>query len=303
MVREIFENGILNPPIFPFIGLSNKFPLLVLSWIELPYHEGVERWIEEDPHIFAAFRSRHAEYNTLLILYHKDIKSHQEWREQVIAEKRFPLLHGSYPKSSTSFFSSQLLIKYEPNAPIYLLEEELRRRGYVLVDGYRLKDISFKISKLLAEGKCIRANESKLSKELGIHRKTVIRLISSLIENKWVSNPVCRFPSFFTPPGYILAICKMEIKSSKQEFVKDIRDDPHVTLAFDIKEGGYDILLFGAFKSLEEELEWEVKKGLYLSRSIGKVDIQYFSPKHFVNVNNTKVSLGILDENFMYFRA
>jgi len=302
-VKEIFENKVLNPPIFPFMGLYKEYPLLVLIWFELPYGEATEKWIKEDPHIFAAFRSRYSEYNTLLIVYHKDITSYQLWREQLVTGRKLPLINGSLPPSSTSFFSNQLMIKYDPNAPIYLLEEELRKKGSVLLNGYKLDKLSCQIVKLLAKGKCIKINENKLSKELGVNRKTIIKRTQELIKEGWISTPVCRFPNFFTPPNYILAICKLEIKFDKQKFIQSIRNDPHITLAFDIKEGRYDALLFGAFRNLEEELEWEVKQGLYLPKSIGQVDIQYFSPKSAVNINQIKVSLGIIDEKYLHFRT
>lgn len=94
-----------------------------------------------------------------------------------------------------------------------------------------------------------------------------------------------------------------EVRSNKQKFIQNIRNDPHITLAFDVKEGRYNILLFGAFRNLEEELEWEIKQGLFLPKSIGHVDIQYFSPKSIVNISQTNVSLGMIDEKYMYFRT
>lgn len=302
-VEEIFENKVIDPPFFPFIGLYKEYPLLVLKWIDLPYEEKAEKWIEEDPHIFAAFRSRYSEYNTLLILYHKDITSYQLWREQIAAENKIPLVDGSHPPSSASFFSNQLMIKYDPNAPVHLVEEELRKKGYAFLNGYKLDKLSFQIIKLLVKGKCIKINENKLSKELGVHRKTIIKRTQDLIKERWISNPTCRFPNFFTPLNYILAICKLEIKSSKQELIQNVRNDPHVTLAFDIKEKEFNILLFGTFRNLEEELNWEVMYGLYLPMRIGKVDIQYFAPGSVFNIGERKVSLGILDEKYMYFRT
>ena len=302
-VKGIFENRVLNQPIFPYMGLYKEYPLLVMIWAELPYEEKIERWFKEDPHIFAAFRSRYSDYNTLIIAYHKDTTSYQSWLEQLVKERKIPLINGSILQSSASFFSNQLIIKYDPGEPVYLLEEEIRKRGYIEMDEYRLDRLSFQIVKLLAKGKCVKINENKLSSELGVNRKTIIKRTRQLIKEGWLSTPACRFPNFFTPPNYILTICKLEIKSDKQKFIQNIRDDPHITLAFDSKEGRYDILLFGAFKNLEEELEWEIKQGLFFPKSIGQVDIQYFSLKSIVNISQTKVSLGIIDEKHMHFRT
>jgi len=302
-VKGLFENRVLNPPIFPYMGLYKEYPLLVLIWAEFPYEEDVEKWFKEDPHIFAAFRSRYLDYNTLLIAYHKDITSYQSWREQLVVQRKIPLVNDSMPQSSTSFFSNQLIIKYDPGDPVYLLEQEIREKGCVVLGEHKLDKLSFQIVKLLAKGKCIKINEKKLSNELGVSRKTVVNRTRELIKEGWLSTPCCRFPSFFTPPNYILAVCKLEIRSYKQEFIQNVRSDPHITLAFDIKEGRYDVLLFGAFKNLEEELEWEIKQGLFLPKSIGQVDIQYFSPKSIVIINQLKISLGILDEKYMHFRT
>ncbi|UCE29166.1 MAG: Lrp/AsnC family transcriptional regulator [Candidatus Bathyarchaeota archaeon] len=302
-VEEIFENNVLNPPNFPFVGLFKEYPLLTLVWAELPYEEKVEKWFREDPNIFAAFRSRFSEYNTLLILYHKDITSYQLWREQLVTEQRIPLEDSSLQRSSTSFFSNQLRIKYDPNASVHLLEEEMRRKGHVSLGEYEVDKLSFRIIRLLAGGKCIKINENRLAKELGANRKTIIKRTQELMREGWISTPVCRFPNFFTPLNYILTIFKLDVRSGKQRFVQNIRNDPHITLAFDVREGKYNILLFGTFRDLEEELEWEIKQGLFLPRSIGHVDIQYFSPRSIVNVSQKSVSLGIIDRKYVYFRT
>jgi len=302
-VKNIFKNMVLTPPFFPFLGLIKEYALLVLIWIQLPYTQEVENWFKEDPHIFAALRSRYAEYNTLLVAYHKDITSYQLWREQLVTEQKVPLINGSLPPSSTSFFSNQLIIKYDPNASVYLLEEEIRKKGHIQFGEYELDKLSFQIVGLLTRGKCIKINETRLAKELGVNRKTIIKRTEELMRERWLSTPVCRFPSFFTPPAYVLTICKLEVKSDKQRFIQSIRNDPHVTLAFNVEEGGYNLLLFGAFKNLEEELEWEIKQGLFLPNSIGHVEIQYFSTKSIIKIGQTNVSLGIIDEKYMCFRT
>ncbi len=301
-VEEIFKEGLLSLPTFPYAGLHKEYPLLVLVWSQLPYNESVETWFGDDPHIFAAFRSRFSEYNTLLILYHKDITSYQLWREQLAVEHKLPLIDGNLPPSSSSFFSNQLIVKYDPNAPLHLIEDDFRRTGFASMDGKKVDSLSMDIIKLLARGKCIKINERKLSEDLGISRKTVIKNTKELLKERWIAPPICRFPNFFTPPGYILAICKMEIKEPKQKFIQNIRNDPHVTLAFNIKEGRYNILLFGAFQNLTQELEWEIEQGLYHPDIFGYVDIQYFSPKSAVDISQTRVSLGLIDQKYAHFK-
>lgn len=301
-VEEIFKNKVLTRPYFPFAGLSKEYPLLVLTEADLPYDDNVEKWFREDPHIFAAVRSRYSEFNTLLILYHKDITSYQLWREKLTVEGKIPLIDGSLPRSSTSFYSNELIIKYDPNAPIHLMEEELKNKGEIMLNGYRLDRLSFQIVKLLAEGKCIKLNENQLSKELGLHRRTIVKKTQKFIDEEWISTPLCRFPSFYTPPDYIMAVCKFEVKSDKQAFIQNLRMDPHVTIALHTNNDEYNILFFAAFRNLDEELKWEIHNAVRFPKAIGKVDIHFFSPSNVVETSQRRVYLGIKDENYMYFR-
>lgn len=302
-VQEIFEHKVLGQPFFPFVRLFREYPLLVLTETNLPYEDDVLTWFRDDPHIFAAFRSRYSEHNTLLILYHRDITAYELWREKLIVERKFPSVAANLGHSSTSFHSNQLMIKYEPNAPVYLMEEELKTRGEILTNSYRVDKLSFQIIKLLAEGKCIKLNESQLSKQLGLHRATVVRKTQEFIDQEWISNPVCRFPGFFTPPNYVLGICKLEIKSDRQAFIQALRNDPHVTMALNTSQDQYNILLFAAFRNLDEELLWEVRNDLKFRKAIGKVDIHFYSLTNVADTSQKRVYLGLKDEKYMYFRA
>ena len=301
--QELFENGVLERPFFPFVRLFREYPLLVLTETNLPHDDEILKWFREDPHIFAALRSRHSRYNTLLILYHKDITSYELWREKLAVDGKFPLVAANLGCSSTSFHSNQLMIKYEPNAPVYLMEEELKTKGEVLTNGYKLDRLSFQIVKLLTEGKCIKLNESQLSKQLGLHRGTVVRKTQEFIDEEWISNPVCRFPSFFTPPNYVLGICKLELKSDRQAFIQALRKDPHVTMALNTSQDEYNILLFAAFRNLDEELGWEVQNDMRFHKAIGKVSVHFYSLTNIPDMFQRRIYLGIIDENFMYFRT
>jgi hypothetical protein len=302
-VQELFDYDVLEKPFFPFVRLFKEYPLLVLTETHLPYDDEVLKWFREDPHIFAALRSRHSRYNTMLILYHKDITSYELWREKLGVDGKYPIVASNLGLSLTSFHSNQLMIKYEPNSPVYLLEEELKTRGEVLAaNGYKLDKLGLQIVKLLTEGKCIKLNERQLSKELGLNRGTIVRKTQELIDEEWISNPVCRFPNFFTPPNYVLGICRLELRSDKQAFIQALRKDPHVTIALNSSQDEYNILLFAAFKNLDEELKWEVQNDMKFHKSIGKVSVHFYSVTHFPDAQG-RIYLGILDENFMYFRA
>lgn len=302
-VQQLFDSGVLEKPFFPFVRLFKEYPLLVLTEAHFPYDDEVLKWFREDPHIFAALRSRHSRYNTLLILFHKDITGYELWREKLIVEGKYPIVASNLGLSSTSFHSNELMIKYQPNSPVYLLEEELKTRGEVLMNGYKLDKLSFQILKLLTEGKCIKLNERQLSKELGLHRGTIVKKTQQLIDEEWIANPVCRFPGFFTPPNYVLGICRLELRFDKQAFIQALRKDPHVTIALNSSEGEYNILLFAAFRNLDEELRWEVQNDMKFHKSIGNVSVHFYSVTNFPDELQRRIYLGILDENFMYFRA
>jgi DNA-binding Lrp family transcriptional regulator len=262
----------------------------------------VEKWFEEDPHIFAAFRSRYAEYNTLLIQFHKDIKNYELWREKLTVSEPLSLNNGYLKQTSTSIFLNDFMIKFNPNDPVYLLEEDLKINKKITINGYDLGNLDFKIIKLLLGGSCIKINESQISSELGIHRSTILRRIQSLMDEKLISSPVCRFPNFFTPPGYVLAVCRLDIKSNKEEFIKNIRNDPHVTLVYNTHSGGFNLLLFAAFKNLDEELKWELRYSTILPESLDKIDVRFYSLAGAIEMGHSNVSLSIRDQKYMYFR-
>jgi hypothetical protein len=297
-VKEIFRHKLITRPFFPFVGLFQEYPLLVLKDAHLQYNDAIEEWFKEDPHIFAAFRSRYAEYNSLVVCFHKDITEYELRREKLIMDGILTV----DDKSQTHLLSNKFLIKFQPNAPVFLLEEEIKRKRKILINDYELDILGFKIIKLLTMGKCIKLNESHLSRELGVHRSTILRRKDQLINEGLISDPVSRFPSFFAPPGYIMAIIKMNVQKNKDAFISSIRNDPHITMALTTHFGGYNLLLFAAFRDLDQELEWEVKNSLSFPECFNKIDIHFYSIAGAITLGHQKISLAIKDENFMYFR-
>jgi len=95
----------------------------------------------------------------------------------------------------------------------------------------------------------------------------------------------------------------LEIKSNKDAFVQYIRNDPHVTVALHTNTDEYNVLLFAAFKNLDEELQWEVQNEVRFPKTIGKIDIHFFSLSNVVDISQRQLFLGIMDENYMYFRT
>ena len=62
-VLQLLERKVVNPPVCPFMGLYREYPLLVVVRADLPYEKPIYDWVARDKHIFAAYWSRHAEYN------------------------------------------------------------------------------------------------------------------------------------------------------------------------------------------------------------------------------------------------
>jgi hypothetical protein len=218
-VENIFKYKILDHPVFPFLNLYKVYPLLSIINIFIPENDEFtfkfEKWVKEDPQIFAAFKLRHDEYNTLLFTFHEDITSYQLWMASLPSILKvnygIPEEHANLT-SRTSYFSNQLMIKYNPSTGINLMETDFREKGKLSIRDHSLDELDLRIIRCLLSGKGIKVNQSLLCSKTKLHRKTIERRISSLIKAGVISEPVCRFPNFFVPPGYILTYLLIELK-------------------------------------------------------------------------------------------
>ena len=114
-----------------------------------------------------------------------------------------------------------------------------------------------------------------------------------------IHTPVCRFPLFFTPSNFLLVFSMLEVKDPPR-FMTDISNDPHVSLAYRISEGKYNMLLFECHSDIESYLRWErshEKKNPGCFRSIKN---SYLSPRMTVSIDQQKVSLGIIRERLKH---
>jgi len=127
-----------------------------------------------------------------------------------------------------------------------------------------------------------------------VHRKTIERRIASLLEAKVVGPPVCRFPHLFVAPNQILVYYLVEIKHAKGKFFQAIIQDPHISMAVEVSTRRYNLLLLGAFFSVEEHFEWEERYDARFPESIGAMKKIYLSPKMSVSIDQQKVSLSII---------
>lgn len=301
-VTALLKYGVLDRPIFPFKALFKEYPLLVISYADLPYDEKTIDWLKNDKNVFAAYRVREGESNIVIFEFHKDIWDYHLWREKIAAEGKIPERSKRAP-SHNYYFSNKAIFKYEPSTPIELIEKEFEEKGSVEVNGYELDEAAIKVLKHLLRGEGVRVNETLLAKELGLSRKVLINRLTKMQENGIILNPLCRFPHFFVPPNYLLVLTLVEVRRSLNDVVQQILYDPHITLAYRISEGRYNLLLFGCYKSVEDYLKWE---DLYNERNpgcFGSIKISILSPKMTIHIDQQKVSLGIIEEKLNEIRV
>ena len=300
-VDGILSHNILDPPIYPFHGLYRVYPLLAIVKLDIPDSrdctERIIQWIKEDPQIFAAFRSRQGEYDTILFTYHESLTSYQLWMSSIPSVLK--INYGVDEEdasfvSSTSYFSNQLMIKYNPSTGINLIERDFKRDGRVRLRGYDLDQLDLDIIRCLVNGKGIKTNHTVLCEKTGLHRKTVEKRISALVRERLLSGPVCRFPNFFVPPNYLLTYILVQFRKLDEKVINEIIIDPHIPIAIQTIHGKYNMLVFGNHTSLDDHLQWEEKYREMFPESFGSAEIVYLSPEMTINFNQQIVSLSYI---------
>ena len=299
-VELLLKNKIINPPMFPFVfGLFKAYPLIVLVYADLPHTPEIMKWMREDKHIFAAFKIRLGRHNTLLIVFQKDILSYHLWREDITEKGKIPSREVRAP-SEAHFFSNRLVVKYEPNEGIKILKSEFEKNNNLILHNFdythKLNELDIKIMELLLNGKGIRLNETFLVKKLGMHKKTIRRRIQIMLKEKLILNPVCRFPSFFVPPNCVLQIARIEIHKNKKEVLQFLKQDHHIPISFHICEKRFNYLLFEIFFEAGDHVEWSSRLREKFMGSIGDTDTIILMEKNTFNIDQQKVSLGVINE-------
>lgn len=292
-VNMLLSHRIIDRPVFPFRGLFNEYPLLVVSYADLPYDEKTLNWLKEDEHVFAAYRVREGESNMVIFEFHKDVWDYHVWREGIMADGKIPE-RGKRAPSNNYYFSNRGIFKYEPSVGIRLIEEEFREKGEVEINGYILDKVALQVLKHLVQGEGIRVNENLLAKELGVSRKTVLNKIVRLQERGIILKPMCRFPHFFVPPNFLLILSMVEVKRSREKILQDILQDPHISLAYHISEGRYNLLLFECHKGFDDYLRWEDMYNNKYPGCFGSIRITVLSPRITILIDQQKVSLGLI---------
>jgi hypothetical protein len=293
-VLRLLEHKVVNLPVCPFMGLYREYPLLVIIRADLPDEKSIHDWIVEDPHIFAAYWSRHAEYNMLLFVYHRDVLGYQLWRESLIEERKIPSREVRIP-SSAIYVSNQLMAKYDPGASIGLMANDVNLKGGIEINGLELNKDHLNILRHLVSGGVFKVNENLLSRELGIHRKTVMRRVDQLIKERWILSPVCRFPDLLCPPNYVLAYTLVDMMKARDRIHQALQEDPHVSVALRISIGGYTDLLFSAHPDISEHMDWEKELSRRFPGCMGRADVTYLSPRNKITIDQQYVSLCIIN--------
>lgn len=297
-VDAIFEHNIVDPPIYPFHGLYRVYPLLAVVHLDIPdakdSTEGIIKWVKEDPQIFAAFRTRQGEYDTLLFTYHENITAYQLWMSTVPSILKINYgVHEDHAifDSSTAYFSNQLMIKYNPSTGINLLEQDFEENGSLKLRGYELDELDLDIIRCLVNGKGIKTNTTLLCDKTGLHRKTVEKRIEALQEEGLIGFPICRFPNFFVPPNYLLTYVLVQFKELDERVLNELIIDTNIPIAIQTIHGKFNMLLFGNHNSLDEHLRWEENYRTMFPDSFGSAQITYLSPEMTINFNQQIVSL------------
>ncbi|MFX0089251.1 MAG: hypothetical protein ACFE7S_05065 [Candidatus Hodarchaeota archaeon] len=293
-VEELFSQRILDRPICPFLGLYEEYPLLAVVRADLPSEKKIHDWIVSDKHIFAAFKFKSEEHNTILFQFHKDIHHYMIWRESLIEENRIPSRATRRP-SFPLFFTTRMMLKYSPNAAIKLIEERFDEKGELEINEFALDETSIQILGTLIRGEGIGVNESYLSKTLGVHRKTVFRRIYQLIDNRVILSPVCRFPNFFVPPNYLLVYALVSIRDYAR-ILNELKNDPHISIALKISLGRYNMLLFENHLTVEDHIRWEEYYDKRFPDIFELANITYLAPKMAIIIDQQKVSMGIIED-------
>jgi DNA-binding Lrp family transcriptional regulator len=301
-VRNLLSHRIVDNPIMPFRALFEEYPLLVAVYADLPLDAETTAWLINDPNVFAAFRVREGEYNMLLFEFHKNLFDYYMWREQLLHLGKIPTRRRRTP-SEALYFSNQLILKYEPSAAINIIGEKIEKQGQMTLNGYSMDELAFKILKFLVEGHGLRINENYLSKTVQVHRATIRRRILKMQKEKIILNPLCRFPQFFVPPSLMLVFSMVEVKNFQEKVIDEIMNDPHVSLAYKISRGKYNLLLFECHESIEDYLEWEEKYEQNYPACFGSIKSSYLSSKTTISIDQQKVSNGIITEKLKQFGA
>ena len=302
-IKNLFDYKIIDPPHYPFYWYFTEYPLIVIEKNDFPRDFKTNEWIEKDPYIWAAFFIKEEEYNTLMIEFHKNLLAYQNWRESILEEGKVTYADKNPYPSETIFLSSQNIIKYDPSSPIYLIENRIQKKPDAQFNDLIIDTLTLDILKILLAGKGIKTNESLLAKELNVHRRTVQRRIEMFLNEKIITQAVCRFPRIWVPPEYFFVISLIEIRKNKESIVRTLKQDPHVPFMIKTFTGRYNLLLFTISYRMKDHLRWQEEYDQRFVDSIGAIKNTYLTPEMTFSIAQEYVSLVFLQEKLKRLQA
>jgi len=300
-IKYLLDSNILSPPFYSFPYLYEVYPLLILVKADMPRSNEVIEFLKDDSHIFAAFSCMEGPYNTFLIEFFKNLESYHNWREQIVKDQKIPARENRAP-ADAYIFSNKLTFKYNPNCYIHELEEQFIKKNSLNINNIHLDKTSFAIFKNLLMGKYIQRNDSFLSRELELNRKTINHRVELLLNKKIIGTPKCFFPNLFIPPGYNLVVSMIEVKSKKQSIINYIINNFNISRAQEASTGRYNFLLFSAFRTIEDFFKMGEDILNQFPESIGAISNTILSSKMIHAIKPQKLSVAWIERRLWKIR-
>jgi len=304
-IDNLLNNRVIEKPLFPFNALLNELSLLVIEKINLPRDPKTNKWIEEDPHIWAAYFVKEEEYNTLLIELHQDFFNYQIWKEKIFNDELITIDPEQVHYYEPIFSSTKSIIKNKPEDSIRIIKKNFRNKANPFIGNLKFDELSIEILKMLLNGKGIRTNENQLSKKLNVHRKTIQRRIDLYLRDDIVGTPKCMFPRIWSPPLYFTVLSLLQIKRCKQRnrIVKSLTIDPHVAFITKINSRNYDFAMLSNFYKIADHLEWVESYNTRFQNCVGAIKNTYLSPSMAFSIDYNYVTNIFLENQLKRIRG
>lgn len=304
-IDNLIRNKVIERPLFPFNALLKEFSLLVIEKIDLPRDPKTNKWIEEDPQIWAAYFVKEEEYNTLLIELHRDFYNYQIWKEKIFEDELITLdneqVHYYYP----IFSSTNSILKNKPEESLKIIKRNFCNDVNLRLGDQKIDSLTLDILKLLLNGKGIRTNENHLSKVLNVHRKTIQRRIELYLKDNIIGNPRCIFPRIWSPLSYFTVLALLQIKRCKQRtrVIQSLIRDPHVTFITKINTRNYDFAMLSNFHTIASHLEWFESFNIRFQNCIGAIKNTYISPSMAFSIDYNYVTRLFLEKQLQKIKG
>ena len=293
-VQWMYETNLLNPPFYPFPQLYKEYPLLVLVKADIPRTDETKEFFMDDAHIFAAFSCMEGPYNTLLMEFFKDLETYHSWREQIVKDQKIPTRDHRAP-AHAYIFSNKLTFKYNPTCFIKELQSTYKQTGTVNINNIALDEQTFPLFMHLMNGRFIQRNDSHIARDLDINRKTINHRIEDLLKQQIINPPKCFFPNLFVPPSYNLVVSMIEVKRNNDAIKQYILKHNNIARAQETSTGCYNLLLFSAFKTIEDFFDLGEDLIKKFPFEIGAIENIILSSRMIHTIKPQKLSLGWID--------